>query len=121
MAILEEQMKLSAERRSVDVRLANATLQVVRAVISKEIAANLAEPLRSNINKSADTTISWIIDDYCGTSIHSHRTPRPMPGPHGVDLAVSVATFANLVARSERFREELLRVAGEIAQKAYGA
>jgi hypothetical protein len=91
----------------------------MQAVLSKEIAANVAEPLKGNIIKSADRTILQILDDFCGTG--TGRPPRPMPGPHslGVDLAISVATVANVTVRSENFRTELMKVAGLLTQKAY--
>jgi hypothetical protein len=90
----------------------------MQAVLSKEIAANVAEPLKGNIIKSSDRTILQIMDDFCGTYF---RPPRPMPGPHhlGIDLAISVATVANVTARSENFRTELMKVAGLLTQKAY--
>jgi hypothetical protein len=110
-------------RRRSDPRLVNATLLIVQAVLSKEIAANVDEPLKGSIIKSADSTISFIADEFCGTatSPHTKRPPRPMPGPRGLglELAIAVATFANVGGKSESLRIELMKVAGNLTQKAF--
>jgi hypothetical protein len=105
-------------RRRINPQLVQATILIVQAVLSKLIAENVAEPLKGNIVKSAEKTIDFIADEYCGTR-HSTKPPRPMPGPHGLDLAISVATFANVSAKSGAFRDELMKVAGALTQKAY--
>jgi hypothetical protein len=106
-------------RRRINPQLVQATILIVQAVLSKLIAENVAEPLKGNIAKSAEKTIDFIADEYCGTRAHSTKPPRPMPGPSGLDLAISVATFANVSAKSGNFRDELMKVAGALTQKAY--
>ncbi len=106
-------------RRRTNPQLLQATILIVQAVLSKQIAGNVAEPLKGNILKSAERTIDYIADEYCGTRSHSTKPPKPMPGPHGLDLAIAVATFANVTAKSESFREELMKVAGALTKKAY--
>jgi|HubBroStandDraft_6_1064221.scaffolds.fasta_scaffold1631182_1 hypothetical protein len=105
--------------RTPDPRLVHATILMAQAVLSKEIAENVAEPLKGNILKSAEKTISSIADDYCGVGAHGNRPPNPFPGPRGLDLAIAVATFANIAAKSGSFRDELMKVAGSITKKAY--
>lgn len=104
-------------------RLARTTMLIVRAVISKEIARTVSEPLKTNIIKSADNTISYIADDYCGTGTggRTKRPPKTMPGPRGpgINLAIAVAAFAHVTAVSENVREELMSIAGNLTQKAY--
>ena len=102
-------------------QLVQATILIVQAVLSKQIATHMAEPLKGSIMQSAERTISYIADEYCGTGTHSHKPPRPMPGPRGLDLAIAVATFANVTAKSEKFRDELMKVAGALTQKSYAA
>ncbi len=111
----------TSSRRAINPRLLQATILIVQAVLSKQIAETVAEPLKGNILKSSEKTIDYIADEYCGTGTHSTKPPKPMPGPHGLDLAIAVATFANVTARSETFRNELMKVAGAITKKAYGS
>jgi hypothetical protein len=99
--------------------LVQATILIVQAVLSKEIAAHVDEPLKGSIQSSADRTISYIADDYCGNGAKSGKPPRPFPGPRGLDLAVSVATFANVAAKSGSFRDALMKVAATLTKKAY--
>jgi hypothetical protein len=112
-------VKASAYRRAAGSRLTTATYLIIQAVLSKEIASSVSEPLRGDINKSAEKSISWIIDDWCGTPSISHRPPKPLPGPTGLDLALAVATFANLATKSGSFRDELMKIAGQITESAY--
>jgi hypothetical protein len=44
-----------------------------------------------------------------------------MPGPHvaGINLAISVAAFANLASLPETVRGELMNIAGTLTKKAY--
>ena len=105
--------------RTPNPRLVQATILIVQAVLSKEIAENVAEPLKGDILTSAEKTISYIADDYCGVGAHGNRPPNPFPGPRGLDLAIAVAAFANIAAVSGSFRDELMKVAGSITKKAY--
>lgn len=105
--------------RRVNPRLVRATLLIVEAVLSKEIAAHVNEPLRGQINKSADATIAFIADDYCGNGAQAKHPPRPLPGPRGLDLAIAVATFAQVQSKAGGFRDELMRIAGTLTQKSY--
>lgn len=118
MRVNPSQMGLSARSR-----LTKTTMLIIRAVISKEIARTVSDPLQSNIIKSADNTISYITDDYCGTGTGSRtkRPPKTMPGPSGpaINLAIAVAAFANVTAVSESVRKELMNIAGNLTQKAY--
>lgn len=116
-----EVKKVTVYPRLADPKLASATFLIVQAVLAKEIAAHVPDPLKSNITKSAEKTIAWIIDDYCGTSVNPHRPPKALPGPTGLNLALAVATFANLALKSGNLQAELMKVAGAITQKAYGA
>jgi hypothetical protein len=101
-------------------QLVNATLLIIQAVLSKEIATQVSEPLKSSMIKSADESINFITDEYCGTGVHS-KMPSPMPGPRpmGIQLALSVATFAHHGTLSGGLREELMKMAGHLTEKAY--
>lgn len=106
--------------RRANPRLVQATLLIVQAVLSKEIAAQVGEPLKGRILTSAERTISTIADDYCGNGKSGGvRPPTPLPGPRGLDLALSVATFANVIAKSVSLRNGLMAVAGALTKKAY--
>jgi hypothetical protein len=102
-------------------KLLNAVTQIVRAVLSKEIAATVGDPLKSQIIKRAEETIAFIIDDYCGTRGHSMTPPWPMPGPRGpaLDLAIALAGFANITAQPGTLRTEIMKIAGHLTQTAY--
>jgi hypothetical protein len=102
-------------------RLRYATLVLIQAAVAKDIAEHVNEPLKSQILTSSNRTISYIADDYCGTGSSSKTPPKPVPGPNafGVQLAVSLATFANVAVRATGLRSELMRIAGIMTQKAY--
>jgi hypothetical protein len=111
--------QISAVRKA-DPRVVNATILIVEAVVLKEIAAHIAEPLKSSITTSAEKTISSIADEYCGTGT-GRKPPKLLPGPRllGVQLAISIAGFANIAAKSESLRSQLMQIAGDLTHKAY--
>lgn len=109
--------------RKANPELVAATLLIADAILSKEIAHYVDGPLRGEIAGRADKTILYIADEYCGTTGISRKPPRPMPGPPvmALQLAVSITTFANVTIKSERMREEFMKVAGDLTTKAYAS
>ena len=93
---------------------------LMSAINLKEVASRLPEgQLRNGLGKRADHTISTFIDDYCGTS--PRRVPWPWPGPPPwVYSIVSELAMAANSFQEGSLRNEILHVAGQITQKAFG-
>jgi hypothetical protein len=92
-----------------------AVAGLAEAANVKQLAAALPEgALRSQLQTGADRSIDGIIDDWCGT-----RRPWPWPGPPpwAVAIAAEVTTVANSCPAGI-LRDELLRIAGQVLQKA---
>ena len=108
-------------RKTSNPKLLSALVLLTRAALSKEIAGGVSGPLKGQIGKSADETIKFIIDDYCGTGKIPTTPPIPLPGPHGpaLRLATALAGFANLNVQEGGLRAELMKIASDLTQKAY--
>ena len=94
---------------------------LMSAISMKEVASKLPDgELRNDIGKRADHAISMFIDDYCGTP--PRRIPWPWPGPPPwVYSIVSELAMAANSFQEGSLRNEILHVAGQIAQKAFGS
>lgn len=94
---------------------------VLSAIGVKEVAARLSdEQLRKNLDTQASAAISAFIDD-CGNGLrYPWRWPLPGPPPPPFAILSELALAANML-QDGNLREEVLKVAGEIAQKANGA
>jgi hypothetical protein len=94
---------------------------LMSAISMKEVAFKLPEgELRNDIGKRADHAISVFIDDYCGTP--PRRIPWPWPGPPPwVYSIVSELAMAANSFQEGSLRNEVLAVAGQITQKAFGS
>src|SRR5262245_48682103 len=99
-------------------RIAVAT--IVALVGTRQVAHGLPEGrLKENMTADLDQAVSDIIDDWCGTK------PRPWP-PHTGPQAEIATLVAALGVAAQAFgasgmREDLLRVAGQLVQKASAA
>jgi hypothetical protein len=90
--------------------------QLLSEVSLKEVADRMPEGEEQNrLRERYDGRISEIIDDFCGTG---RRPPIPIPGPRPWVLpAVEQLAAAAHSLQEGSMREEVLRVAGELAQK----
>jgi len=93
---------------------------LMSAISLKEVASKVPDGrLRSDLGRRADHAISEFIEDYCGTP--PRRFPWPWPGPPPwVYSIVSELTMAANTFQEGSLRNEVLSVAGQIAQKAFG-
>jgi hypothetical protein len=94
---------------------------LMSAISFKEVASKLPDgQLRNDMGKRADQAISMFIDDYCGTP--PRRIPWPWPGPPPwvypilSELAMAASSF-----QEGSLRNEVLHVAGQIAQRAFSS
>jgi hypothetical protein len=101
-------------------RIAVATL--VALVGTRQVAHGLPDGrLKANMTTDIDQAVSDIIDDWCGTK------PRPWPPHPGPGPQAEIATLvAALGVTAQAFgasgmREDLLRVAGQLVQRASAA
>ena|SRR5437868_2448454 len=94
---------------------------LMSAISLKEVASKLPDgQLRNDLGKRADHAISTFIEDYCGTP--PRRIPWPWPGPPPWDYSiVSELAMAAHSFQEGSLRNEVLHVAGQIAQKAFGS
>jgi hypothetical protein len=93
---------------------------LISAISLKEVASKLPEDqLRKDLNGRADHAISTFIDDYCGTPPRGIPWPWPGPPPWVYPIVSELGMAANTFQEGS-FRNEVLRVAGQIAQKAFG-
>ena len=94
---------------------------LISAISLKEVASKLPEgQLRNELARHADQAILTFVDDYCGTP--PRRIPWPWPGP--LPLVYSIVSELALAANSFQegsLRNEVLNVAAQITQKAFGS
>lgn len=95
---------------------------LLSAISLKEVASTLPEgQLRNELAKGADLGIARIIEDICGTPPGKIRFPWPNPpGPWVYRIVSELAMVANTFQEGG-LRHEVLRVAGQIAQRAFGS
>jgi hypothetical protein len=94
---------------------------LISAISQKEVASKLPDGgLRNELDRRADQAILTFIDDYCGNP--PRRIPWPWPGPPPWVYAIvsELAEAANTFQEGS-LRNEVLHVAGQIAQKAFGS
>ena len=112
--------RLGFERLAPDPQPWRSVVSALLSEISlKEVAGSMPEgELQSRLRERYDGRISEIIDEYCGTG---RRPPIPIPGPRPWVLpAVEQLAAAAHSLQEGSMREEILRVAGELAQKGLG-
>jgi hypothetical protein len=94
---------------------------LISAISMKEVAFRLPDgELRKDITQRADHAISVFIDDYCGTPPRRIPWPWPGPPPWVYSIVSELATAANSFQEGS-MRNEVLNVAGQIAQRAFGS
>ncbi len=92
---------------------------LLSAISTKEVAKNMPESEHQRaLFEQADRAISDIIDDWCPTRPR-RPVPRPWPGPPPwVPPAVERLVMVGHSLQEGSMREEVLRAAGELAEKA---
>lgn len=94
---------------------------LMSAISLKEVASTLPDgQLRNDLGKRADHTISQFIDDICPTPPRRIPWPWPDPGPWVYAIVSELAMAANTFQEGG-LRHEILRIAGQIAQRAFGS
>jgi hypothetical protein len=92
---------------------------VMSAISLKEVASTLPDgQLRNDLGKRADHAISMFIDDICPRPPRI-RWPWPGPPPWAYAIVTELALAANSFQEG-RLRQDLLHVAGQLAQRAFG-
>lgn len=90
---------------------------LVSAVGVRQLAATLPDgPTRTQMQKSADTTIAQILDDYCGTPPRLVPWPWPGPPPWAYEIAAELTAVANTMHGD--MRDALLAVAAQFVTDA---
>jgi hypothetical protein len=108
--------------RTTNPRLTRAVALIIRAALSKEISVQIEDrELSRRIAKRADDAVESIANEFCGTLEDPRRPLRPMPGPHAptLELALAVASIANIAVKAESLRVELMKISGFLTKKAY--
>ena len=66
----------------------------------------------------SDTFISEFVDDFCGTGPHPHPWPWPGPRPWILPVVGQLVVTANSMNKGS-MRDEVLRIADEMTQRAF--
>jgi hypothetical protein len=89
------------------------------AVSAQQLALTVEGPLRDRIEQSANASIEQVLIDYCGTPPRLIPWPLPGPPPWTLAIAFELSEIAN-ATEAVGMREGLLKVAGQVLQRAYG-
>ena len=99
---------------------------LITAISLREVASQMSEGrVKVEFAKRLDSAIARFIDD-CGTKPPRWPWPWPHPGPHPgpppwvYEIVSELAVAANGIAEG-KVRNEILRVAGQIVERASGS
>lgn len=92
---------------------------LVAAVNVKQLATTVQGPMQAQLEMSADASIAQVLDDYCGTPPRVIPWPWPGPPPWVFPIASELSAIAN-VTKSTVMRDGLLKVAGQVLERASG-
>lgn len=98
---------------------APAVDSLVAAVTAQQLAATVAEPLRTQLEQSASASIAQVLDDYCGTPPRLIPWPYPGPPPWVFVIASELNAIAN-ASESPTMQAGLLKVAGQVLERGFG-
>jgi hypothetical protein len=111
--------QVRAEPSLATLKVLRGAAACLRATSVKEIAAQMGEPLKSELTKSSNQTIDAIIDEYCGTPHPSRHNPWALPASLALELATVLVVYANTKVQAGSFKTELLRISTKMAEKAF--
>jgi len=92
---------------------------LLSAISMQEVARRMPEgEHQQQLLSRSDTFISEFVDDFCGTGPHPHPWPWPGPRPWILPVVGQLVVTANSMNKGS-MRDEVLRIADEMTQRAF--